>query len=181
MSMRIRIIAMVCLTLAACIAVPCAGWALTNIALTGTASASAVFADDPTYGADKANDGLGWPDTRWSGWGSGTEWWQVEWSAPQVISQVVISNASINWPMTLQAWNSATSSFDIIASADPLAGWADTTFDVTPVTTTIIRCQDVLSLWEVQVYGEAAPVPEPASLMGLILGVFSLGIARRRR
>ena len=179
MSMRPRISVMTGMVLAACfsliVVAACPSWALTNLAPSGTASASATWPDaNGAYDPIKAIDGS--HSTRWSGMGSGTEWWQVSWTTPQTFSRVVIDSGSKEWPMSIKAWNSATSQFDVIATL-VLPASITTTVNFGNVTTTTLRLQDVISIDEVEVYY----VPEPASILGLVFGVLGLGLTRRRR
>ncbi|MHB9038934.1 MAG: discoidin domain-containing protein, partial [Armatimonadota bacterium] len=136
-----------------------------DVAPLGTAGASGTWPDPSgTYDAIKCIDGE--LTTRWSGMGSGTEWWQVSWTTPQTISSVVIYNASKTWPMTVQAWNSATGAFENITTLD-LTGWDVTTVNFPAVTTTILRLQNVLSLFQVEAH--TAKLNEVVSATGALI------------
>lgn len=77
----------------------------TNVARTGTATASQVEDDLPQFAAGKAIDGDG--STRWSSPWSDNQWLQVELAAPQRVGRVVLT------------WEAAhASAYEIRTSAD---------------------------------------------------------------
>lgn len=121
----------------------------TNIGALGTASASDTYTAEPGYEADKANDGN--TGTRWSSNGGADGWYQIQWDTQQTINAVEILNANLATTAIIQAWNSDTNSFDDVSVVD--IGFHGTRYVAfSDVTTTVLRIQNVISLWEVEVF-----------------------------
>ena len=77
-----------------------------NLASGAVATASSYYQNDPTYAANKANDGD--TSSRWnSGWtGTGQEWLELNFSAPTTFSYVTLSqfeNRILSYK--IQGWN----------------------------------------------------------------------------
>ncbi|MHB9038408.1 MAG: hypothetical protein ACYC64_17290 [Armatimonadota bacterium] len=146
--------ALTCLTLAACLAMvvdggfPVYANSLPNLAREGTANASATW-PDPAYTASMGNDGN--LATRWSGLGSGSEWYEIDWTTSQTFNAIALYYQSIaSTQIIVQAWNSLTGRFEDVSSMPATASKMN--FYFPRVTTTRLRLQNVVSFWEAEVY-----------------------------